>query len=177
MRKTLRKKQKRFRKTRRTNKGGGNNNNNNYWNKELERQQKFEEMLNLNSNFSEYLPSSKNKSMVNQGKFKIIGEKNGPLKTSGLATCSGLAMKIGTKRFLAHLDAVTKIKPIIEAIQKEIDSEGIRPKYIIIYAGGGFANSTSEYTVKMAYDICKQLGIPENEIYVIDKCFWDEVYV
>lgn len=175
MRKTLRKRQRHMRKTKRRNNGGGNNNNN-YWNKELERQRKFEENIDFNSNISYHLPPSKNKSMVNQGKFKIIGEKDGPLMTSGLATCSGLAMKIGSKRFLAHLDAITKIKPIIEAIQKEINSEGVRPKYTIIYAGGGFGNATSEYTVKMAKDICKQLGIPENEIIIMDKCFWDDVY-
>lgn len=117
----------------------------------------------------------KDPSMVNQGKFQIVN-KNARLGTAGLATCSGLAMRFGSKKFLAHLDARTDKETIIEALKKAIESEGNKPPTnVTIYAGSGFGNATSAVTVKIAKDICSALGIPEKEIYITETCFMTNV--
>ena len=73
---------------------------------------------------------------VRQSEYRIrnISEE---LSTTGLATCTGLAMIIGTKKFMTHLDATTPIDPIISAIGEIITTEGIVAGSLnpIIYAG------------------------------------------
>ena len=61
---------------------------------------------------------------VKQGQFLIV-PKTESLTTTGLATCSGLAMIIGTKKFLTHLDATTNIAPIINAINNTLTEENM----------------------------------------------------
>ena len=61
---------------------------------------------------------------VKQGQFLIV-PKTESLTTAGLATCSGLAMIIGTKKFLTHLDAATDIVPIISAINNTLTEENM----------------------------------------------------
>ena len=61
---------------------------------------------------------------VDQGKFVIV-EKNQTLTTAGLFTCVGFGMIIGNKKFMAHVDATTNIEPIILAIKRTVEEEGI----------------------------------------------------
>jgi hypothetical protein len=61
---------------------------------------------------------------VEQSEYRIV-DVSESLSTSGLATCTGLAIKIGTKKFMAHLDATTPIDPIISTINTTIDTEKI----------------------------------------------------
>ena len=104
---------------------------------------------------------------VDQSKYRIvnISEK---LSTAGLATCTGLAMIIGTKKFMTHLDATTDIDPIISAIDKIIATEGIVAGSLnpIIYAG----DLDSSLTLKKAKEICSRVGIPETN-YNIENVF------
>ena len=73
---------------------------------------------------------------VDQSKFRIVDIKE-TLSTAGLATCTGLAMIIGTKKIMTHLDATTNIQKIISAVGMLIEEEEIDPSSIepIIYAG------------------------------------------
>jgi hypothetical protein len=45
---------------------------------------------------------------VKQSKYRIV-DSSKELSTFGLATCTGLGMIIGTKKFMTHLDATTPI--------------------------------------------------------------------
>jgi hypothetical protein len=65
-----------------------------------------------------------------------------PVLTYGLATCTALSMVIGTKRFLAHIDANTDILPMILAIVDTIKAEKARPSDVKVWTGlGGSANN------------------------------------
>ena len=109
---------------------------------------------------------------VDQSKYRI---EKGTLSTSGLATCTGLAMILGTKKFMTHLDANTPIEPIIRAIQLEISTEGINPALLqpFIYAG----SLDSSITVQKARGICFSVGIPEKNYQVLHVCMSDKVSI
>jgi hypothetical protein len=96
---------------------------------------------------------------VDQSEYRIV-DVSESLSTSGLATCTGLAMIIGTKKFMTHLDASTPIDPIISAIKKIIATEGIAAGSLkpIIYAG----DIDYYLTLEKAKEICSRVGIPER---------------
>jgi len=112
---------------------------------------------------------------VDQSKFRIVDNLNKTLSTAGLATCTGLAMIIGTKKFMTHLDANTNIQPMISAVGEEIEKEEIDPSSIepIIYAGG----LDSRITLQKAKDICLSVGIPEENFVVKNVCMMDTVKI
>ena len=109
---------------------------------------------------------------VKQSTYRIEKE---PLSTRGLATCSGLAMIIGTKKFMTHLSATTPIDPIINAINDEIVKgaivrESLKP---FIYAG----SLDSSLTLQKAKDICSSVGIPEENYKILNVCMFDKVRI
>ena len=111
---------------------------------------------------------------VDQSKYRI-GNISEELSTSGLATCTGLAMIIGTKKFMTHLDASTSIYPIISAIDKIITTEGIVAGSLkpIIYAG----SLDSSITLEKAKEICSRVGIPETNYNIKNVCMNDRVRI
>lgn len=111
---------------------------------------------------------------VDQSKYRI-GNISEELSTAGLATCTGLAMIIGTKKFMTHLDATTPIYPIISAIDKIITTEGIVAGSLkpIIYAG----NLDSSLTLEKAKEICSRVGIPETNYNIENVCMMDRVRI
>lgn len=111
---------------------------------------------------------------VNQSKWRIV-DISEELSTSGLATCTGLAMIIGTKKFMTHLDATTRIEPIIFAINKIIETEKIAASSLIpfIYAG----NIKSSLTLEKAKEICSRVGIPQSNYNIINVCMMDRVRI
>ena len=111
---------------------------------------------------------------VDQSKYRIV-DKSESLSTSGLATCTGLAMIIGTKKFMTHLDDKTPIDPIIDAINQIIAAEKIAAGSLnpSIYAGG--ANSSR--TLKNAIEICSRVGIPETNYDIKNVCMMERVRI
>jgi peptidyl-tRNA hydrolase len=111
---------------------------------------------------------------VDQSKYRFV-DKSETLSTNGLATCSGLAMIIGTKKFMTHLGALTCIQPIIEAIRQMITSEQIETESLrpIIYKG----NINSSLTLQKAKEICSIVGIPERNYEIINVCFLERVQI
>jgi hypothetical protein len=109
---------------------------------------------------------------VKPSTFRI---EEGPLSTSGLLTCSGLAMIIGTKKFMTHLAANTLIEPIIYAIKDEIVKEKIDPKTLIpfIYTG----KLKSPLTLQKAKNICSSVGIPEENYKISRVCINYRVHI
>jgi transposase-like protein len=110
--------------------------------------------------------STKDPNVVNQNTFRIV-EKNQTLYTSGLATCTALTMVIGTKKFLTHLSASTKIEKIIGHIKATIIKENINPESLKPYIYTGSFNSKD--SLDNAENICASLGIPKEnyKIYVV----------
>jgi hypothetical protein len=103
---------------------------------------------------------------VEQSEYRIV-DVSESLSTSGLATCTGLAIKIGTKKFMAHLDATTPIDPIISAIDQiiaieEIEAGTLKP---IIYVGC----LDSFPTLEKAKEICSKVGIPKTNYNIIEN--------
>ena len=111
---------------------------------------------------------------VDQSEYRIVNVSES-LSTTGLATCTGLAMIIGTKKFMTHLDATTPIVPIISAINKIIVTEGIAASSLkpIIYAG----DLDSFLTLEKAKEICSRLGIPETNYNIEDVCMMKRVRI
>ena len=111
---------------------------------------------------------------VHQSEYRI-GNISEELSTAGLATCTGLAMIIGTKKFMTHLDATTPIYPIISAIGKIITTEGIVAGSLnpIIYAG----SLDSSLTLEKAKEICSRVGIPETNYNIKNVCMMDRVRI
>jgi hypothetical protein len=111
---------------------------------------------------------------VDQSKYRIVNISD-ELSTTGLATCTGLAMIIGTKKFMTHLDASTDIEPIIYAIDKIITTEGIVAGSLnpIIYAG----SLDSSLTLEKAKKICSKVGIPETNYNIENVCMMDRVRI
>jgi hypothetical protein len=116
----------------------------------------------------------KDPTRVEQSKYRIVSIPE-ELSTAGLATCTGLAMIIGTKKFMAHLDAVTSIDPIITAIQGIIAAEEIAAESLIpiIYAG----NLNSSLTLEKAKEICSRVGIPEKNYNIQRVCMFERVRI
>lgn len=111
---------------------------------------------------------------VNPSTYRIANITD-KLFTTGLATCAGLAMIIGTKKFMTHVDTKTEISKMIAVIKKVITEEGIDPKMLIprIYAG----NLDSTITVQKAKVICIELGIPEENYVISNVCMTDRVEI
>jgi hypothetical protein len=111
---------------------------------------------------------------VDQSKYRIVNVTES-LSTSGLATCTGLAMIIGTKKFMTHLDATTPIYPIISAIVQIIATEEIAAGSLkpIIYAGG----LDSSLTLEKAEEICSRVGIPKTNYNIKNVCMMDRVSI
>ena len=111
---------------------------------------------------------------VDQSKYKIVNADE-VLSTYGLATCTGLAMHIGTKKFMTHLDANTPIDPIISAINTTITSEGIEAPSLkpIIFAGG----LDSSVTLSKAQKICSAVGILKQNYDIRYTCMMERVSI
>jgi hypothetical protein len=111
---------------------------------------------------------------VDQSEYRIV-DVSETLSTAGLATCTGLAMIIGTKKFMTHLDATTSIYPIISAIDQIIATEGIAAGSLkpIIYAG----DLNSSLTLEKAKEICSRVGIPETNYNIENVCMMDQVSI
>jgi hypothetical protein len=111
---------------------------------------------------------------VDQSKYRIVNVSES-LSTSGLATCTGLAMIIGTKKFMTHLDANTPINPIILAIDQIIATEGITAGSLkpIIYAVG----LDSSLTLEKAKEICSRVGIPKTNYNIKNVCMMSRVII
>jgi len=111
---------------------------------------------------------------VDQSTYRIVNVSES-LSTSGLATCTGLAIIIGTKKFMTHLDANTPIDPIISAIDQIIATEGIAADSLnpIIYAGG----LDSSLTLEKAKEICSRVGIPKTNYNIENVCMMDKVRI
>lgn len=111
---------------------------------------------------------------VHQGKYKIVNNTD-ILSTSGLATCSGLSITIGNKKFMAHLDAITKIHNIIVVIKNEIMKENIDINVLMptIYAG----SLNSSISLQKAKDICLTVGIPPQNYMVLNVSMFDKVVI
>lgn len=109
---------------------------------------------------------------VKQGEFRIV-PKIEELSTSGLATCCALAIIIGNKKFMTHLDANTNISFITIAITKIIVEETVTPNKLIpnIYTG----SLNSKLTLQKAKDICFSAGIPEKNYNMLYVCMFDIV--
>ena len=118
---------------------------------------------------------------VRQATYRIVSNSE-ELSTSGLATCCGLAILLGDKKFLAHLDTSMKNKipphvsesyydtldiiltrydrTMVKVLQNEIKGD---PK-ATIYAG----NMYSDLSVKKAKKICSMVGITDITIVNVD---------
>jgi hypothetical protein len=112
---------------------------------------------------------------VKQSKYRIVDISEN-LSTSGLATCSGLIMIIGKKKFLTHLDAKTDINPMIIDINKTLLEQELIPSNIInikIYAG----SLDSSLTIQKAKEICSRLGIEKSKIEIYQACMFDRISI
>jgi hypothetical protein len=113
---------------------------------------------------------------VEQSKFKIVDvTPTIDLYTSGLATCSGLSILIGNKKFMAHLNPKIEqhsIARMVIAIQTEITNQNIdvNTLYATIYAG----KLDSSRTLPKAMEICERIGIPINNVQIKNVCFMHE---
>ena len=130
---------------------------------------------------------------VGQATYKIVSTSE-ELSTSGLATCCGLAIHLGDKKFLAHLDTSMKNKiPVLsdypsyyETLNIKLtryDTEMVKvllelcvlrntvesPVKATIYAG----NLYNYVSVKKAKKICSMVGI--TDITTIDVDMFDRV--
>ncbi len=115
----------------------------------------------------------KDPNFVNQGTFRTTGV-SGRLTTSGLATCSGLSMTVGTQKFLTHLDAGTDIKPMITHLLKLIKTEGVMPTNINIYPG----NLDSSVTEQLAKDIISRCGANLETVKIHrDTCMFSNIVI
>lgn len=110
---------------------------------------------------------------VNQGCFKIINKSIGPLKTSGLATCSAISFIINNADiFMAHIDANTDVIKIANFIKNKY-KEPIEYSNVFIWYGDGFGQTTSDFSRKLIYQFTNILDIPikpiqENDIDILD---------
>lgn len=122
----------------------------------------------------EFVRGVEDPSYVKQGTFKIVNN-NETLQTSGLASCSALVMEIGNKKFMTHLDALTNIEHIIEALKKTIQEQKINISTIkaTIYAGLIYSNMT----IQKANEICAALNISKENITTEYVCLMDYVNI
>jgi len=103
---------------------------------------------------------------VDQSEYRIV-DVSESLSTSGLATCSALAMIIGNKKFMTHLDATTDIAPIIDAVDTTIKTERIAADSLkpIIYVG----SLDNSRTLEKAKEICSGVRIPKTNYNIIEN--------
>ena len=115
---------------------------------------------------------------VKQGHFLIV-PKTESLTTAGLATCSGLAMIIGTKKFLTHLDAHTNTTPIINAIQKTLSEENITSANINDIKVWQGRMPGRDYALNKVDDILRGIGIDPDSSFIFREnvCYMDEKYI
>ncbi len=116
----------------------------------------------------------KDPTYVEQSKYRIV-DGSERLSTSGLSTCTGLAMIIGNKKFMTHLDTTTPIDPIISAINQIIATEGIAADSLkpIIYVGG----LNNPLTLEKAKEICSRVGIPKTNYNIQNVCMMGRVSI
>ena len=96
---------------------------------------------------------------VSQGQYKIIPKSEGPLETSGLATCSAISFIINeTHTFMAHIDAKTNVDRISNKIISQFGSH-LQISDVQIWYGDGILEYTSELTQKLIKKFATQLGI------------------
>jgi hypothetical protein len=132
---------------------------------------------------------------VSQATYKIVSTSE-ELSTSGLATCCGLAIHLGDKKFLAHLDSSIKNKiPVLSDYRSYYETLNIKltrydremvqvlqercllrntlesPVKATIYAG----NLYNYLSVKKAKKICSMLGI--TDITTIDVDMFDRIAI
>jgi hypothetical protein len=132
---------------------------------------------------------------VSQATYRIVSTSE-ELHTSGLATCCGLAIHLGNKKFLAHLDTSMKNKiPVLSDYQSYYETLNIRltsydtrmvnvlrthcvlqnttenPLKATIYAG----NLYNYLSVKKAKKICGMVGI--TDITIVDVDMFDRVSI
>lgn len=145
-----------------------------------------EKIVNVSSVSNEYHQTKNNVAVFNyknrllgpiveQSKFRIVNihEK---LTTSGLFTCTGLSMIIGNKKFLAHLDATTNLKPIIIAIKNEIEDQILDPSTITninIYKGNG----DTTFSFEKAQEICLSLNLLDECIKILQVTMFTTVII
>lgn len=105
-----------------------------------------------------------------------------PVLTYGLATCTAVSMVIGTKRFLAHIDAETDVMPMVLAIVETIKAEKARPSDVKVWTGLGgssnnadplLKNSPSFYSFQNVQRILSVLQI--ESVTLEDACFAEVV--
>ena len=122
--------------------------------------------------FDPYGPTYNNP-YVDQNKYSIVS-KDITLITSGLGTCTALAMIIGNKKFMVHLDAKTNYLAIIDVIKKIIEEENVSPIILkpYIYAGG----LNSSYTLNMSKEICKELDISKENYNISNVSTFEYVF-
>jgi hypothetical protein len=91
-------------------------------------------------------------------------------------------MVIGTKRFLAHIDAETDVMPMILAIVETIKAEKVRPTDVKVWIGLGgssnnadplLKNSPSFYSFQNVQRILSVLQI--ESVTLEDTCFAEVV--
>jgi len=132
---------------------------------------------------------------VSQATYKIVSTSE-ELSTSGLATCCGLAIHLGDKKFLAHLDSSIKNKiPVLSDYRSYYETLNIKltrydremvqvlqercllrntlesPVKATIYAG----NLYNYLSVKKAKKICSMVGI--TDITTIDVDMFDRIAI
>ena len=132
---------------------------------------------------------------VGQATYRIVSTSE-ELSTSGLATCCGLAIHLGDKKFLAHLDTSMKNKiPVLSDYHSYYETLDIKltrydtqmvnvlrelcilrntlesPVKATIYAG----NLYNYLSVKKAKKICGMVGI--TDITIVDVDMFDRVSI
>jgi len=115
-----------------------------------------------------------NPNFVKQGKYKIV-DNNEKLTTSGLFTCTALAIQFGDKKFLSHLDALTNTSNIIESLNKHLINIDIDRKniYPIIYTG----MIMNHHSLDKAKHICSSLNIPKENCMEEIVSLFDDVSI
>ncbi len=108
---------------------------------------------------------SSNSNYVGQTSFCIVPNSK-KLYTFGMSTCSGLTMKLGNKKFLSHIDAITDTSEMLSAIFDCLRNQKLTTSDISnvkIYRGPQYSNSS----YKIILELLERLSIPQNKIEVV----------
>lgn len=106
-----------------------------------------------------------NSNYVRQDSFKIVPNSQ-KLHTSGMSVCSGLTMKLGNKKFLSHIDAITDTSKMLLAIHDCLRNQKLTTldiSNVKIYQGPQNSNRSYEIILKLL----ERLSIPQNKIEVV----------
>jgi hypothetical protein len=117
----------------------------------------------INTPVFDYVGSNSN--YVGQRSFKIVPNSR-RLNTFGIASCSGLTMKLGNKKFLSHIDAITDTSKMLLAIHDCLRNQKLTTSDISnvkIYRGP----QTSNRSYEIILELLKSLSIPQNKIEVV----------